>query len=174
VLTSQPASTARVIAAARERGVDINVVHLQESTRTAHEAAAAVGAQVGQIVKSLIFVADGAGGVTPFIVLVSGSNLADLGALAAFVGEESVRRATADEARAATGFAIGGIPPFGHSKRIRTLMDPDLLRYETVWAAAGTGNSVFPTSPASLRDLARAEVAAVARPAQPATEVPPR
>jgi prolyl-tRNA editing enzyme YbaK/EbsC (Cys-tRNA(Pro) deacylase) len=174
VLTSQPASTARVIAAARERGVDINVVHLEQSTRTAQEAAAAVGAQVGQIVKSLIFVADGADAVTPYIVLVSGSNLADLSALAAFVGEDSVRRATADEARTATGFAIGGIPPFGHSQRIRTLIDPDLLTYETVWAAAGTGNSVFPISPASLRDLARADVAAVTKPAQPAPEVSPR
>lgn len=146
---------------------------LDQSTRTAVEAAAAVGAEVGQIVKSLVFVADDGGGaaVRPYLALVSGSNMANVDALALAVGEKSVRRSTADEARAATGFAIGGIPPFGHSTALCVLMDPDLLGYDVVWAAAGTGNSVFAIKPTDLQRLSEATVAGIAR---PAAEVAPR
>ena len=169
---AQPA-TARVVAAAQAAGVDIEPVSLDQSTRTAVEAAAAVGAEVGQIVKSLVFVADDGGGseVRPYLALVSGSNMADVDALAQAVGEKSMRRSTADEARAATGFAIGGIPPFGHSRTLPVLMDPALLTYDVIWAAAGTGNSVFPIGPADLQRLSRATVAPIAR---PAAEAAPR
>jgi Cys-tRNA(Pro) deacylase len=162
MVTSEATPIDRVIAAARARGVELEVRTLDQSTRTAAEAAAAVGAEVGQIVKSLVFV-----GRQPYLALVSGSNLVDVKALAKAVGETEIRRATADEARASTGFVIGGIPPFGHTAPLRTLMDPDLLRYEVVWAAAGTGNSVFPIKPGSLRELAGAEVAAIAQEALP-------
>jgi prolyl-tRNA editing enzyme YbaK/EbsC (Cys-tRNA(Pro) deacylase) len=169
---AQPATT-RVIAAAHAGGVEIEVVSLDQSTRTAQEAAAAVGAEVGQIVKSLVFVADDGDGSTvrPYLALVSGSNMADVDALAATVGERSIRRSTADEARAATSFAIGGIPPFGHSSPLRVLMDPALLTYDVIWAAAGTGNSVFAIKPADLQRLSAATVAPIAR---PAAEVTPR
>jgi prolyl-tRNA editing enzyme YbaK/EbsC (Cys-tRNA(Pro) deacylase) len=172
VSIAQPA-TARVVAAAHAGGVEIEVVSLDQSTRTAQEAAAAVGAEVGQIVKSLVFVADGGGGsgVRPYLVLVSGSNMADVDALAQAVGEKSIRRSTADEARTATSFAIGGIPPFGHATNLRVLMDPALLNYELIWAAAGTGNSVFAIKPADLKRLSSATIAPIAR---PAAEVAPR
>jgi prolyl-tRNA editing enzyme YbaK/EbsC (Cys-tRNA(Pro) deacylase) len=166
VSIAQPA-TARVVAAAHAGGVEIEVVSLEQSTRTAQEAAAAVGAEVGQIVKSLVFVADDGDGsaVRPYLALVSGSNMADVDALAAAVGEKTVRRSTADEARAATGFAIGGIPPFGHATSLLVLMDPALLAYDLIWAAAGTGNSVFAIMPADLQRLSGATVAPIAGPA---------
>jgi prolyl-tRNA editing enzyme YbaK/EbsC (Cys-tRNA(Pro) deacylase) len=149
------------------------VVSLEQSTRTAQEAAAAVGAKVGQIVKSLVFVADDGDGLAlrPCLALVSGSNMADVHELARAIGETSVRRSTAEEARTATGFAIGGIPPFGHATTLRVLMDPDLLLYDVVWAAAGTGNSVFAIKPVELQRLSGAQIAAIAR---PAAEVTPR
>jgi prolyl-tRNA editing enzyme YbaK/EbsC (Cys-tRNA(Pro) deacylase) len=173
VLSAQASATARVVAAAQAGGVEIKVVSLEQSTRTAQEAASAVGAEVGQIVKSLVFVADDGDG-TPsrtYLALISGSNLADVAALAQAVGEPAVRRSTADEARAATSYAIGGIPPFGHHSALRVLMDPDLLSYDVVWAAAGTGNSVFAIKPADLQRLSGAQVAAISR---PASEIAPR
>jgi len=124
-------------------------------------------------VKSLVFVADDGNGapVRPYLVLVSGSNMADVDALAQAVGEKNVRRSTADEARTATSFAIGGIPPFGHGTALHVLMDPALLTYNVVWAAAGTGNSVFSIRPADLQRLSGASVAPIAR---PTAEVAPR
>src|SRR3990170_1842819 len=100
----------RVVAAARDTGLEIEVARFPEGTRTADDAARAVGCEVGQIVKSLVFMADG----SPIVALVSGANRVALGRLAAAVGAQEVRRADGDEARAATGFAIGGVPPFGH------------------------------------------------------------
>jgi prolyl-tRNA editing enzyme YbaK/EbsC (Cys-tRNA(Pro) deacylase) len=119
-----------------EAGLDVQVRELPASTRTAVEAAAAVGADVGQIVKSLVFVADG----QPVLCLCAGDRRVDTGALG-----ESVRQATADEVRAATGFAIGGVPPLGHDSPLRTVVDESLSRFETVWCAAGTPNAVFET-----------------------------
>jgi prolyl-tRNA editing enzyme YbaK/EbsC (Cys-tRNA(Pro) deacylase) len=122
----------------------------------------AVGAELGQIVKSLVFVApDGAGGLEPIICLVSGPNRVDLARLAAVTGEPDVRRATAREANELTGFVIGGIPPIGFDRPVRVIMDPDLGRYETVWAAAGLPTAVFEVPPATLRTLANATVAPI-------------
>jgi prolyl-tRNA editing enzyme YbaK/EbsC (Cys-tRNA(Pro) deacylase) len=156
-----PASVQRVIDAAARKGVQLEVHFFERSTHTAAEAADAVGAEVGQIVKSLVFVADGASGSRPFLVLASGANTVDLALLANTLTEPKMRRATADEARDLTGFAIGGIPPFGHATPIRTLMDPDLGRFEVVWAAAGTANAVFAVGPQTLRMLANATVTPV-------------
>jgi prolyl-tRNA editing enzyme YbaK/EbsC (Cys-tRNA(Pro) deacylase) len=119
-----------------------------------------VGAELGQIVKSLVFVApDDAGGLEPIVCLVSGPNRVDVARLAAITGEPGIRRATAREANDLTGFVIGGIPPIGHSQPVRVVMDPDLGRFREVWAAAGTATAVFPVAPGALRDLANATVA---------------
>jgi prolyl-tRNA editing enzyme YbaK/EbsC (Cys-tRNA(Pro) deacylase) len=111
---------------------------------------------VGQIVKSLVFVADG----EPFVAFTSGANRADMGLLAALLDAREVRRATPEEARRATGFAIGGTPPFGHPRELRVVLDEDLLTYEVVWAAAGTPDSVFPLTPDRLLAASGARVAA--------------
>jgi Cys-tRNA(Pro) deacylase len=157
------AAVRRVVEAAARKGVDLEVVAFDESTHTAEEAARAVGAELGQIVKSLVFVdADGDGDPEPFVCLVSGPDRVDLGRLAAVVGRQGIRRATAREANELTGFTIGGIPPFGHDRGVKVVMDPDLGRFETVWAAAGLPTVVFPIAPATLRMLADAHVAPIA------------
>ncbi len=153
----------RVREAAARKGVTIEVRIFDESTHTAEEAAAAVGAEIGQIVKSLVFVAPGdSDDLDPILCLVSGPNRVDIARLAAVTGEKDVRRATAREANELTGFSIGGIPPIGHARPLRAVMDPDLGRYPLVWAAAGTPTAVFPVSPATLRALANATVAPLA------------
>ena len=170
-----PPSVQRVLDVAARKGVALDVVSFSISTHTAMAAAEAVGAEVGQIVKSLVFVTSGDEGPEGCMALVSGANSVDVGRLAAVLTESRLRRATADEARALTGFPIGGIPPFGHRAPLRTVMDPDLGRYEKVWAAAGTPNAVFAVAPATLRMLANAIVAPIARsePTQLAIEVGP-
>jgi prolyl-tRNA editing enzyme YbaK/EbsC (Cys-tRNA(Pro) deacylase) len=115
-----------------ERGLEIDVRTLSDSTRTADEAAAAVGCQVGQIVKSLVFVR----GEEPVMVLCAGDRRVDANRL-------GLRAARAEQARGATGYAIGGIPPLGHDRRLDTLIDASLQRFETVWCAAGTPHAVF-------------------------------
>jgi Cys-tRNA(Pro) deacylase len=153
----------RVLDAAARKGVTLQVVTFPESTHTAEEAARAVGAELGQIVKSLVFVApDDDGAAQPIVVLVSGANRVDVARLAAVAGEPAIRRATAREADELTGFVIGGIPPIGHARSLRVIMDPDLGRFTTVWAAAGTQNAVFEVPPATLRMLANAIVAPIA------------
>jgi prolyl-tRNA editing enzyme YbaK/EbsC (Cys-tRNA(Pro) deacylase) len=152
----------RVVDAAARKGVPIEVTVFDESTHTAEQAAAAVGADVGQIVKSLVFVTPIEGALEPILCLVSGPNRVDLARLAAVTGEPDVRRATAREANDLTGFVIGGIPPIGHSRPLRVVMDPDLGRYQVVWAAAGLPTAVFPVPPATLRMLANAHVAPIA------------
>ena len=169
----EPAYVQRVIDAAARKGVTLEVRFFDRSTHTAAEAAAAVGAEVGQIVKSLVFVADGASGPRPCLVLASGANMVDLALLANALTEPKMRRATADEARDLTGFAIGGIPPFGHTTPIRTLMDPDLGRFEVVWAAAGTANAVFAVGPQTLRVLANAVVTPISVAAEPVPKKQP-
>jgi prolyl-tRNA editing enzyme YbaK/EbsC (Cys-tRNA(Pro) deacylase) len=141
-----PKAVERFEAAARASGVSVEVRRFPEETRTAAEAARAIGCDAGQIVKSLVFVADG----EPLLALTSGSNRADPGLLADLLQAREVRRATPEEAREATGFAIGGTPPFGHPRRLPILVDRDLLRYEIVWAAAGAPDSVFPITPEDL------------------------
>ncbi|HEY3523703.1 MAG TPA: YbaK/EbsC family protein, partial [Candidatus Limnocylindrales bacterium] len=144
-----------------------------ESTHTAADAAAAIGCDLGQIVKSLVFVAPRPDGtVDPVVCLVSGPNRVDLGRLAAISGEPDIRRATAREANDATGFVIGGIPPIGYDRPIRVIMDPDLGRFSVVWAAAGTPTAVFGVPPNVLRTLANAEVAPLA-PAERGVPAPP-
>ena len=141
----------------------LEVVAFPDSTHTAADAARVVGAEIGQIVKSLVFVAGSEDGeLVPIVCLVSGANRVDLDRLAAVIGRRDVRRATAKEADELTGFTIGGIPPFPHSQRTRVIMDPDLGRYEKVWAAAGLPTAVFPVAPAILRMLAGAHVAPIA------------
>jgi prolyl-tRNA editing enzyme YbaK/EbsC (Cys-tRNA(Pro) deacylase) len=165
----------RVREAAARKGVTLEIRVFGESTHTAEEAAAAVGAEIGQIVKSLVFVAPGDGDTTdldPILCLVSGPNRVDLARLAAVTGEKDVRRATAREANELTGFSIGGIPPIGHSRPLRAVMDPDLGRFPVVWAAAGTPTAVFPVSPATLRTLANATVAPLAEDQPPADPEP--
>lgn len=145
----------RFMTAAQQLGLDPQFELYPEGTRTAVDAAAAVGCDVAQIVKSLVFVADG----SPVLALTSGANRVDLKVLAAAVGSGNVRQANADEVRDATGFAIGGTPPFGHTTVIRTVIDPDLLDFDTVWAAAGTPDSCFPIVPSEL--IAAADAAIV-------------
>ena len=153
----------RVVQAAARKGVAIDVVAFDESTHTAAEAARAVGAELGQIVKSLVFVAGAASdSPEPIVCLVSGVNRVDLAQLAAVTGEPDIRRASAREANELTGFVIGGIPPIGHPRRLRVIMDPDLGRYSVVWAAAGLPTAVFPVPPGTLRMLADATVAPIA------------
>jgi prolyl-tRNA editing enzyme YbaK/EbsC (Cys-tRNA(Pro) deacylase) len=161
--TPLPTSIQRVLDAAARKGVTLEVRVFDESTHTADEAAAAVGAELGQIVKSLVFVApDDGGDLEPIVCLVSGANRVDLARLAAVTGEPGIRRASAREANELTGFVIGGIPPVGHARPVRVVMDPDLGRYPVVWAAAGTSSAVFPVPPATLRSLANATVAPIA------------
>ncbi|HVA87101.1 MAG TPA: YbaK/EbsC family protein [Candidatus Saccharimonadales bacterium] len=161
----------RVLDAAARKGVTLEVKVFDASTHTAEDAAAAVGAELGQIVKSLVFVAPAdAGGLEPILCLVSGPNRVDLARLAAVTGEPDVRRATAREANELTGFTIGGIPPIGHLRQMRVIMDPDLGRFQVVWAAAGTDTAVFPVPPATLRTLANAVVAPVTEQREPKAE----
>ena len=155
-------SIRRVLDAAARKGVTIDVTAFAESTHTAAEAAAAVNAELGQIVKSLVFVVPTDDGPEPLVCLVSGPNRVDLARLAAVAGAHDVRRATAREAHDLTGFSIGGIPPFGHDRPTRVIMDPDLGRFEVVWASAGLPTAVFPVAPGTLRDLANAMVAPIA------------
>jgi prolyl-tRNA editing enzyme YbaK/EbsC (Cys-tRNA(Pro) deacylase) len=136
----------RFTEAARAQGLHPEVRRFPQGTKTAEDAARAIGCEVGQIVKSLVFMASG----SPLLALTSGANRVDTASLGALADAEPVRRASPEEARAATGFAVGGTPPFGHVSRIRTFVDRDLLAWEVVWAAAGTPDSVFPLSPAEL------------------------
>jgi prolyl-tRNA editing enzyme YbaK/EbsC (Cys-tRNA(Pro) deacylase) len=165
----QPIAIQRVLDAAARKGVTLDVKVFDQSTHTAEDAAAAVGAELGQIVKSLVFVAPGDGGALDLIIcLVSGPNRVDLARLAAVTGERDVRRATAREANELTGFVIGGIPPIGHARPARVIMDPDLGRFATVWAAAGSATAVFPVPPGTLRTLANATVAPITEERRPA------
>jgi Cys-tRNA(Pro) deacylase len=136
----------RVMEAARERGLEITTKRFPEGTKTAADAAAAIGVSVGQIVKSLVF------GVDSEIVmaLVSGSNQLDEKKLAAAAGGAKCARVDADAVRDATGYPIGGVPPFGHTTQLRVFVDPDLLQYDEVWAAAGTWNDNFGAAPADI------------------------
>ncbi len=151
----------RVLAAATRKGIDLDIVTFDESTHTAQEAALAVGGELGQIVKSLVFLAPSDEGPQPIVCLVSGQNRVDVARLAAVTGEPEIRRATAREAHELTGFVIGGIPPIGFDRPMRVVMDPDLGRYTTVWAAAGLPTAVFEVPPATLRTLANATVAPI-------------
>jgi Cys-tRNA(Pro) deacylase len=143
----------RVADALAAAGVEAEVRNYAESTRTAEEAAAAVGADVGQIVKSLVFLADG----RPVLALVSGANRLDTTKLAQIAGAK-ITRADADTVRASTGYAIGGVPPVGLASALPVYCDRDLMRYTEVWAAAGTPHAVFSIGPETLTRITHAEV----------------
>jgi len=152
----------RVLDAALRKGVTLEVVAFDESTHTAQEAATAVDAELGQIVKSLVFVApQGDDALEAIICLVSGPDRVDVARLAAVAAEPEIRRATAREADELTGFTIGGIPPIGHLRPLRVFMDPGLGRFPIVWAAAGLPTAVFAVPPATLSILANATVAPI-------------
>jgi prolyl-tRNA editing enzyme YbaK/EbsC (Cys-tRNA(Pro) deacylase) len=140
----------RVVEAARALGLEITPRRFPDGTKTAADAAAAIGVELGQIVKSLIFAVDG----EVVLAYVSGSNQLDEKKLALAAGGLKCARVDADVVRQATGFPIGGVPPFGHSTQLRIFIDPDLLLYDGVndfvWAAAGTWNDVFPIAPKDL------------------------
>jgi prolyl-tRNA editing enzyme YbaK/EbsC (Cys-tRNA(Pro) deacylase) len=137
----------RFLDAAKVLGHDVEVRRFPEGTKTAADAARAVGCDIGQIVKSLVFMADG----RAVLALTSGANRVDTAKLAVLAGAAEARRANADEVRAATGYAIGGTPPFGHPQSIPAFIDQDLFAFGEIWAAAGTPDSVFRTTPEELR-----------------------
>jgi prolyl-tRNA editing enzyme YbaK/EbsC (Cys-tRNA(Pro) deacylase) len=136
----------RVVEAARAKGLEIQPRRFPDGTKTAADAAAAIGVEIGQIVKSLIFAVDG----DVVLAYVSGANQLDEKKLALAAGGLKCARVDADVVREATGFPIGGVPPFGFEKKLRIFIDPDLLQYGEVWAAAGTWNDVFPITPNNL------------------------
>jgi Cys-tRNA(Pro) deacylase len=144
-----------VVGALAAAGITTEVKEFAESTRTAEDAAAAIGVTAGQIVKSLVFLS----GSQAILALVSGPNRASRQKLAGLTGAESVVLPDADTVRRFTGFSIGGIPPVGHTSRLPTFCDPDLLQYSVVWAAAGTPHAVFSISPSQLVALCEAQVA---------------
>ena len=147
----------KVADAARELGLDISIKEFTETTRTAEDAAKAIGCTVAQIVKSLLFVVNG----QPIMALVSGPNRLDEAKLATIcgVGKKKVKRADADTVREATGFAIGGVPPFGHATHLPVYIDQDFWQFEVIWAAAGTPNTVFAITPDALARVAGGVVA---------------
>jgi prolyl-tRNA editing enzyme YbaK/EbsC (Cys-tRNA(Pro) deacylase) len=148
----------RVQAVIDAKGLGGKVRHMPQSTRTAEEAAAACGCAVAQIVKSLVF--RGAQSGKSYLLLVSGANRVDEKAVAKHLGE-ALKRPDADYVRGVTGFAIGGIPPLGHDTPLATYIDETLLGYDTVWAAAGTSDAVFPSAPAKLVEATGAHVISV-------------
>ncbi len=147
-------NVAKVVEAGRELGLSIETFHFPDGTKTAPDAAAAIGVHVGQIVKSLIFAVDG----QVVLAYVSGSNQLDESKLAVAAGGGTCSRVDADTVRAATGFPIGGVPPFGHATALPVFIDPDLLTHDVVWAAAGTWNDVFAITPDELVRVSRAAV----------------
>src|SRR5262245_41946788 len=148
----------RVQDALREKGLEAQVRHMRQATRSAEEAAAACGCAVGQIVKSLVFKGRTSG--KPYLLLVSGSNRVNEKGVASTIGEP-LTRPDAQFVRDTTGYAIGGIPPLGHASPLATYLDRDLLQYDVVWAAAGTPESVFSVAPAALAEKTGAAVISV-------------
>lgn len=153
----------RVQASLAALGITAEPVEFAESTRTSAEAAAAIGTTVARIAKSLVFLVGGA----PTLVIASGVNRVDTGKLARLLGAP-VKRADADAVRRATGYPIGGVPPVGHTEALRTVIDQDLMVFETIWAAAGTPNAVFELTPAELERMTGGLVADVRE--EPKTE----
>ncbi len=151
------ASVQRVADALAQLGIQVEITEFSESTRTADEAAAAVNSTVGQIVKSLVFLA----GEQPVLAMASGANRVDTEKLAEVAGGP-IARANADLVRAATGFSIGGVPPVGPAAPLATYLDRDLPQYDRVWAAAGTPNAVFHIAPDDLQRITGATVADLA------------
>ena len=155
----KPASAPSAVRIQAVLGPRFTVLEFDASTRTSAGAAAAIGCEVAEIAKSLVF--KGARTGRPVLVVASGTNRVDEKKVAALIGKK-IGRADAEFVREATGFAIGGVPPVGHATPPLTLIDEDLFRFEAIWAAAGTPNAVFKLTPAELQELTGGEVAAVA------------
>jgi len=151
-------SARKIQQALEQRGVKLQVVELKESTRTSQEAAQAIGCEVGQIVKSVIFKARRS--ERPILVIASGVNRVDERKIEELIGEP-LGKADADFVRARTGFVIGGVPPICHDEPIQTFIDQDLLSHRELWAAAGTPNAVFRLTPDELLFLSDGKVAPV-------------
>jgi len=151
-------SAKRVQQALDDRGLQLKVLELPDSTRTAVEAAAAIGCEVGQIIKSVVFKGKRSG--KPILVLVSGANRADERRIEALIGEP-LGKADADFVRTHTGFVIGGVPPVGHTEKIKTYIDEDLSEYKELWAAAGTPHAVFKLTPEELLLITEGEVGSI-------------
>ena len=141
-----------------EKGLEFKVIELPSSTRTAVEAAETIGCDVAQIIKSLVFQTKKSH--KPILVLASGVNRVNEQILSELVGEK-IEKADAGFTRKVTGFAIGGVPPVGHSQRIETFIDEDLLKFNKLWAAAGTPNAVFSLDSVNLKDLTQGKVAVI-------------
>jgi prolyl-tRNA editing enzyme YbaK/EbsC (Cys-tRNA(Pro) deacylase) len=157
-LTELPAAARRVQATLAAAGSQATVIELPDSARTAEEAAAAVGCPVGAIVKSLVFRGEASGGL--WLILASGSNRVHEKRLGRLLGDPLVR-ADADAVRAATGYAIGGVPPLAHATALPAVMDEALLGYEAVWAAAGTPRCVFRAAPQEIAQMTGARIAPI-------------
>lgn len=159
-MAQEESSVERVRAALEAQGMEqLQIVAMEQTTRTAQEAALAIGCQVGQIAKSLVFC--GRQSQQPVLVVASGSNRVKESALKPYLGE-AVRRPDADYVREHTGFAIGGIPPVGHREPMPCFLDEDLFQYDVLWAAAGSPFAVFAITPQELRDLTGGTVITVA------------
>jgi len=158
-MSEQHPNVTRVVEAGRKLGLTITTRRFPEGTKTAQDAASAIGVAVGQIVKSLVFAVDG----ELVMAYVSGANQLDEMRLAAAAGGATCSRVDADAVRDATGFPIGGVPPLGLATHLRIFMDPDLLHYDEVWAAAGTWNDVFPIDPRDLQRVTSGVVVEIKR-----------
>ncbi len=152
------ASAQKVQDALRLQGLTCQVIEMPHTTRTADDAARAVGCDVGQIVKSLIFKGKQSG--NPILVATSGANRVNEAAVAARIGEP-IGKADADFVHQKTGFAIGGVPPTGHAAQVDVYIDEDLLQYDEIWAAAGTPRAVFKLAPADLQKITGGTVISV-------------
>jgi prolyl-tRNA editing enzyme YbaK/EbsC (Cys-tRNA(Pro) deacylase) len=152
---SLSSSAQKVQDALAQLGYEYKIIEFDGSTRTAEDAAARVGCEVGQIVKSLIFMGKKSG--KAILILTSGANRVDVKRVKVYA-KEALRRADPDYVRARTGFAIGGIPPLGHIHPIETYIDEDLLSFEEIWAAAGTPNAVFKLKSGDLPKMTNAEI----------------
>jgi Cys-tRNA(Pro) deacylase len=155
-----PDATERVRQALDAGGVATAISEFPQGTRTAEDAARAIGTTLGQIVKSLIFVAD----EQPVLVLASGKNRVDRGKLARATGAGRIERAGADLVRSTTGYAIGGVPPLAHDTPLVTYVDEELLRYDVVYAAGGTPTAIFPIGPHDLVRITGGRVVDLAQP----------
>jgi prolyl-tRNA editing enzyme YbaK/EbsC (Cys-tRNA(Pro) deacylase) len=151
-------SAYKVQQAVLDLGFNFRIVEFSETTRTSADAAAAIGCTVGQIAKTLVF--QTVDSQKPILIIASGSNRVNEKTIEAILGE-TIKKANAEFVRAATGFAIGGIPPVGHPSPITTLIDQDLLTYSEVWAAAGTPNAVFPLPPEGLIKMTGGKVVSI-------------
>lgn len=155
LMNELPQSAQKVAQALQSAALDVSIVQMPSSTRTAEDAANACQCDTSQIVKSLVF--QGKTTKTPLLLLVSGTNRVNVKGVAESIGE-ALSRPDADFVRTVTGFAIGGIPPLGHATNLKTYFDRDLLQHNVVWAAAGTPNCVFSVDPARLAEAANADI----------------